>query len=485
MLIAVALLLAGMVPGKPEELKKIEQPFALLAPAPTVLSWQSFDVPGSGAGSIAVALEGGPVAAEARIDVFIWEQKSWVWSSTSGFSGDFRLAPLGSTRGVLVRSSRSPLYYWGEVEPGAWSAVRLRRYKTVRVDELVRGAVTLFISGEAEPRTLLAGVRSFALVPPVPAIACQTGSDSRCIELGAMSTSLGFADAPLGDARILRSQPQTDDQFRVLTKGHVAIRPKSVDSTILRANEWLAVLLRDSAVQWPDVVCDRSGAELALQRMEGATLPPLPAFTEVPTVRERGVVIRPWVGSNKQPLSDPAAMLVVFPDRASSVPLLTAPPETNGTFVLRELAPGATYFIQLLSSVTTSDRVEIVPMVGAPFDVVFPGGPMISGHVVRSSGGTAPDPVLLQAGAKMMMQEALKVDVLEKFRFTKADEDGKFTIVLASPGPYTLRAQWGSASAERDFEITKETRNLDLGDIVLKEGASLQGSVGQCTNGEA
>ncbi len=74
--------------------------------------------------------------------------------------------------------------------------------------------------------------------------------------------------------------------------------------------------------------------------------------------------------------------------------------------------------------------------------------------------------------------------MLDAVRFTTARENGDFKMTLSAPGRYRLLARWGSASKEREFEIARDSKIIDLGDIVLESGSTLRGSMPPCANGE-
>ncbi|HSY51729.1 MAG TPA: hypothetical protein VLC46_23200 [Thermoanaerobaculia bacterium] len=169
----------------------------------------------------------------------------------------------------------------------------------------------------------------------------------------------------------------------------------------------------------------------------------------------------------------------------SEVPLVTSSPEHDGHFHLSTLAPG-TYVLKLLSSAATTERLTVSAMVDVPLDVVFPSGPIVRGRIVRASGGSPTDPVTIEIGIDEPVQQALKSgDLMDTMRFATPDENGNFRVVIAIAGRYRLRGRWGSATAERVFEIGPSTTDLDLGDISLKAGATLLGEVPGCHGGQS
>jgi hypothetical protein len=189
------------------------------------------------------------------------------------------------------------------------------------------------------------------------------------------------------------------------------------------------------------------------------------------------------------PLSDPAALLLVFLSQdatlASELPIATSPREPDGSFHLATLASG-TYVLKLLSSLTTMEPVTVSAMAGTPVDVVFGSGPTVSGRIVRAAGGAPTDPVTIEISGDENFQQALKSgDPLDRMRIVTPNENGNFRVVVALAGHYRLRARWGAVTAERKFDIEASTTELDLGDITLKSGLALLGEVAGCHAGQA
>src|SRR5258708_4947279 len=95
------------------------------------------------------------------------------------------------------------------------------------------------------------------------------------------------------------------------------------------------------------------------------------------------------------------------------------------------------------------------------------------------------DPLSVSIALETTVQEALKGDVVDQIRFATTDDAGRFTVVVASAGKYRVFARWGSASVDREFELTESGPNVELGDLVLRSGATLRGSVAGCPGGQA
>ena len=83
-----------------------------------------------------------------------------------------------------------------------------------------------------------------------------------------------------------------------------------------------------------------------------------------------------------------------------------------------------------------------------------------------------------------MAGSILHTSGVDKIRVTSADETGNFSSTLSIPGKYRLRARWGTATGERDFEIDELMSDVQLGDIVLSRGSTLRGFLSNCSGGE-
>jgi hypothetical protein len=487
----IALLLtlaASLVPPPTADLGTTSEPIEVSAPRSIVAGWDSFaTLPPPAKGTIAIRTADAVPPGAGRIDILRREGKRWSWLATSQYAPDLALPPADFDRGVLLRFDGSPTYFWNEVPASVAGLIVLRRLKNLSVEATPPGAMlVLYIPSERAPRTLAAG--PFRLVPVETTLACvASGNDSRCAEVGASITRVSLPLSAGDDVRVLRIEPQAEDAFNVLARGNVAMRPKKVGGMVAQAFPWVAIALHEKGLSWNDVLVDRSGRELALQRLHGSLLPSLPAFGDIASRRERGLVIRPFVGERRDVLVDPSALLLVFPgqgsDLASAVPLVTAAPSAGGAFVLPTLGTG-TYALKLVSSDTSAERTTVSAMVGVPLDVVFPSGPTVRGRVARASGGSSTDQIAIELLVDAPFMEAIKSgDLMDRMRVTTADGNGNFHMVIAIPGRYRIRARWGSSTAERAFEIESSTRDLDLGDILLKPGTTLHGELPVCHDG--
>lgn len=472
---------------------RIEHPFRVEAPPQVVSRWESFE-----------ELQPGPVGAPVRIlapvevqknpgrvDVLRRQGKSWIWSSAYVYVPTLSLSSTDFDRGVLLRFESSPFFLWGEIPAYSTQAVTLTALKRLTI----RGAdpaarLVLYSSAEAKPRTAAAFENAFEFVPVAPALVCAVSTTaSQCVEAAERDTEIVLA-ARSGDmVRVLRVRAQAEDRLDVLTPGQTAVRPKRVATTLGHASPWVSIAIEDARISWDRVVIDRSGAEFAQERLEGSSLLPPPEFSEINSNEDHGVLVHPWVGSRIHPLSDPSALLLVFPNPdsavSSRVPLIMASPDPMGDFNLPGLGSGD-YVLKLLSSVALSRPVRISAVSGVPLDVVFPSGPVVSGRIVRGSGGTPTDPVIVEVTLATTFQNALQAgDIIDKIHVAEADDNGNFKIVLGASGQYRLRARWGVAIGERDFSIDKALSDVSVGEIVLVRGATLRGYISHCAAGEA
>ncbi len=474
-------------------LERISEPFEIWAPPEVRRGWDSFGGLESppAAGTVDVRAPRDQSGHAGRIDILEKHAKRWIWSSTIVFTSDFRLPTSDRTRGVLLRFDHTGFYFWSEIAANSSATIVLEKFRNLVIREADSTSIrVLYVASEELPRTLLRGESEFRFVPCQRALACTvTLGESRCKEIGEGDLSVAMNVGVERNARVLRVESQHSDQFSALTKGNAVIRPKTVAITITRASPWIAVCPQDATIGWDSLVLDRSGKEFALERIEGAFLSRPPGFATLQSRRERGVHIRPWIGPNKEVLKDAASVLLVFPPSDSSVsaqiPLTTSSPDSGGQFFLPTLGAG-TYRLKLLSSVATGEPISVTAEPGPPLDVVFPTGPTVSGHVAKISGGTAGDPVIVEINADATLQEALQAsDLLDRMRYAIGDDDGNFSIVLSLPGKYRIRARWGTAAAERTFEMGKAMADVKLGEIVVRGGADLRGTIVGCQDGEA
>jgi hypothetical protein len=312
------------------------------------------------------------------------------------------------------------------------------------------------------------------------------GSAGTCTLLPANATTIVFPTIAL-PTRVLHVPPEFEPRFVAKAAGRFAIQPKAVNMTVQRVPRWVALWLPNSDHQWSDIVVDITG-EFAATRVEGASLPDPPGFFEVHPAIQHGVTVRAHSGEIGRQIEDTSAVLMVFPAGASEVsqevPLMTASPDRSGRFSLPQLGEGEYQFKLLSTSATAEPKVASV-MPGTTLDLVFNTGPAVTGRISLSSGGTSADPVMIEIAPAMPIAEALHDRALgDKMRMTRADQDGRFRVVLGGPGKYHLRARWGSASAEREFELGKDAGDVDVGDIPLQSGSSLHGVLSQCMGGE-
>jgi hypothetical protein len=486
----MSFLLTLLMLGETADIQYTDEPFVIAAPRTVVERWTQFGgFPASTTESIPIKCsEVRGVRQEAgRADILRRDGKRWMWLATLNYGPELTIPKADFDRGILVRFDRSSTYFWSEVPAHTSTPVDVKPFRNVAIDAPPGATLTLYVPSEERPRTLVDG--PFRLVPAATILACATSAnESRCTEVGAASGRVALSFDHGDDARIVRVVPQADDTFSIIAKGNVVIRPKSVGRAIAHVPPWVAVGLQ-KGVAWNNVLIDRAGRELAIERLMGSSLAPPPAFTDVPSRRERGLVIRPSVGSQRMPLSDPAALLLVFLSQdetlASEIPLVTSQRERDGSFHLPTLASG-TYVLKLLSSLTTMEPVTVSAMAGTPLDVVFRSGPTVTGRIVRAAGGAPTDPGTIEISGDENIQQAVKSgDLMDRMRVATPDENGTFRVVVAIAGHYRLRARWGAATAERTFEIGASTKDLDLGDIALKSGAALLGDVPGCRAGQA
>ena len=347
-------------------------------------------------------------------------------------------------------------------------------------------SLLLYLSSENTARTTTDPVMRF--VPREPALACaSTASDSHCAVVPAESTSVAFDDVIGKATRVLRVEPQHDDQYDVLTEGRVRVVAKVVPSRVAQAGPWVAITLPDQRFGWDRVVVQRTGARFATERFAPGTLPPIPAFTVIASRPDRGVLVRAFAGKDKRPIADPSSRLAVFPHAdggASTIPMAFIGPDADGHFPLPALGAGD-YSLKLVSSDVTGELVRVSAMPGVTLDVVFPTGPTVTGRLIRTGGGNATDAAMVEVAAAITFMEALRAgDITDQIRATVADEQGQFRVVMAAPGKYRVSARWGVATAEREFEITRKMSDVDLGDIALRTGSTLRGTLQGCVDGK-
>ena len=479
MIAALLLAAAVMVP--------IDEPIALVAPPAVAKEWDSFDrLPVSEIGVRTVTIDGVVPPGPGRIDVLRRESQRWVWESRLTYERDVRLAAADYDRGVLLRFPGMSSYFWAEARARSSAPVALRSFKNVAFTGAAEDAsLLLYLSSEDMPRTAAGSTTRF--VPLEPALACASsasGSDCAVVSVGA--SSVAFEDVTGKATRVLRVEPQHDDRYEVLTEGRVRVVARIVPARVAQAGPWVAITLSDARFGWERAVVQRTGAQFATERLAPGTLPPVPAFTAIASRLDRGVVVRAFAGREKRPVADPASRLAVFPHAdgvASSIPMAFIAPDVDGHFHLAALGAGD-YSLKLVSSDVTGELVRVSAMPGVTLDVVFPTGPAVTGRLIRTAGGNATDAATVEVAAAITFMEALQAgDITDQIRATVADDQGQFRVVMPVPGKYRVSARWGVASAEREFEITTKMSDVDLGEIVLRTGSTLRGTLQGCVDG--
>jgi hypothetical protein len=489
----IPLILALLLPPQATEhpLRSVTEPFEVFAPDEIVGTWNSFEaLPSPRLDPAGIPIEATSSGSGARVDVMERQGRRWIWRSTYQYQRGLTIPPADVEQGVLMRTRGSSLYLWKEVKANALDSVQLSPFRNVSIEGAPPEATAvLYVPSESSPRSSPAN-GLFRFVPDESVLVCATTSfGSRCKAAGPADTRVLLPLTSGGDARVFRVEPQPEDLFTVLAKGTLPVSPKPVGASVVKVLTWVSVALQSETISWSNVVMDRSGRELALERVAGALLAPPPAFAQLASRHERGLVIRPFTGDPREAMSDAEAFLMVFPadggELAMAVPLATALPGVDGSFHLPTLASG-NYGLKLLSSRAGSERIVVSMTAGVPLDVTFPSGPMVRGRIVRATGGTPTEPVTISISADAPALEAMKAsDFIDRLRATTADSDGNFHVVLGLPGRYLLRARWGAATAERTFVMDASSSERDLGDITLGVGVTLHGELYPCRDGEA
>ncbi|MDP9192357.1 MAG: hypothetical protein M3P06_11720 [Acidobacteriota bacterium] len=456
---------------------EIHEPVSLIASDVIARGWLSFaGLPPTVDGPLTtLAFESEPPAERARADVLVRRSGRWHVISSAMLTSDRRVAvPRDERAALLVRFERTPaIYAWADAERMD-DRVVLKLARNVRVEPIPEGAVeAILFASEAIPLT-----RDDEVLRAVPLVgglfcvgeACALGSSS------ADAITLRAKD----NTRVLRTAGDANE-VQVLVPGRLELLPIAVATSIVRSGAWSAVAL-PAGVAWDDVVVDIF-SDGAKQRLNGAGLLPLPLWTDVHVVAEKGVVVRPLIGPEKLAHGDAAAMLYVFPAEAGDglkIPLATAKLE-DGAFKLPEIGLGR-YRLKLFSPEATGEPVTASLTPGVPADVVFARGPVIRGRVVRRGGGSPDDSISIEIIRQTVVADASAI--ADWMRNADAELDGSFRIMLTASGPYRLRARWGTAQGEVDFEVKDLKKDVDLGEISLAAGASLRGTLPGCTDGE-
>jgi hypothetical protein len=426
-----------------------------------------------------------------RLDFFEGISPNWRPSQAYSFpDGDeVSFEPTEHRRAVLVRFEHSSLFYWVELPPRPVARVKLVPLKTVSVAGVGDGEVlSIYRDDGTVPEQARVAGALVAMFPAVDALVCASQDRANCVALTAGATLLSFSAEESSLPRVLMLNGGGDTEIVVKTTDRLGINPKVLPAKIVTVGAWVAVSPIEMHWTWPDVVVDVSGQNAAVTRVEGSSLVKVPGFSEVSLNPERGLVVRPYVGDDRHPLLDSSSLLLAFPVNVSAIsgriPIGSARLDSAGMFQLPMLAAGD-YVFKLVSTEATGEMKTESATHGVPLDVVFNAGLTVSGRVQLTSGGSPSDRVNVEVDPDVTAAAALGDPALmEKIRMTKADEDGRFRIVLGKPGKYHLRARWGAAVAERRFELTEEVSPLDLGELQLQAGAALHGLLPGCTNGE-
>ena len=462
----------------------ISEPVPLEAPADVAKKWLSFDelTPAFTSPSSMIAFDVAPPSnARARVDVLVRRSGRWEVMSSSSFppSGSGQVGvPRNERVAILLRFERRPnVYAWAEMER-AGDRIVLTLFRTLRLEPpLGRVADAMLFAKDPIPLRYAEG--SLRAVPFVSGVLCVAAERASCTLISA-STEVAMLDVG-GDSRVFRLE-DSSPQFQILTTGRFQLRPRTITATAIAYQNWTALSL-PAGVSWETVVVDVSTTG-AKQRIRGSELLPLPSWHDVRVTQERGVVVRALVGPEKLPHGPGDAKLYLFLADAAeplSIPFATAKLDEQGMFRVPEIGAG-TYALKLFSPEATSEPVVANLSVGVPTDVVFALGPVVRGRVVRQVGGSPDDPVVIELVRQTPVTDTSAVG--DWLRTANADADGSFRVTLTATGPYRLRARWGAARGETDFEVNDARKDVDLGDINLEPGVVLRGTLPACANGE-
>lgn len=461
-------------------------PFDIRMPDAAAARWNVFaglSRPPTGAVRVRGARQ---VVSPARIDLLRRATGHWVWQSAWEWSPDFTIPTPAATTGILLRQEGAAWYGWAEIPAGAAQDIELRMVKNVAVRGASRDdALLLFVQSEREPR-LARGSTTFRFVPLELALLCASAvAGDRCVAVAPEARDASLEGTVRGNVRVVLAEGEAGE-IAVLSAGTSPLRPRKAAVTATAVGLWVSLTSQDDRFRWPDVVLDRTSPAYALERIDGGLLPPLPSYARIPARAEKGVIVQPRIGSDRRRLTDRTATLVVFPEGASasaSIPLATSSLGADGTFAFPALGSG-NYEWRLLSSEAAGEATRVAVVSGTPAELAFPEGPTVTGRVVRIAGGGTLEPPAVKAVLQRALADARGTELLDSVRFTTADENGMFRMTLTIPGRYRLQARWGSASKEREFEITRDPKTIDLGDIVLENGSTLRGVMPPCADAE-
>lgn len=461
-----------------ENTVEIGEPVRVIATEVVARGWMSFDVLSSIDGPLTkLAFDRDPPTGRARADVLVRRSGRWNVISSASLVSDLAVAvPRDERAAVLVRFEQTPgIYAWVDAER-IGDRVVLHLMRNVRIEPLPDGeADAELFASEAIPLT-----REGAVLRGVP-----MSNGLLCVG-DACATISSSADVimlrPNDHTRVVRAEGGAYE-LRVFAPGTSPLRAVTVAATVVRSGAWSAVTLPEG-VAWSGVVLDIA-SDGAIQRVTGPSLLPLPSSTDVRVTAEKGVVVRPLIGPEKTRHGDAEASLYVFPadtsEESSKITIAAAKLE-NGVFSLPEIGFGR-YVLKLFSPEATGEPVTVSLTPGVPADVLFARGPVIRGRVVRRAGGSPDDPIVVEIVRQTPVADQLSA-VADWMRNANADVDGSFRIMLTVPGPYRLRARWGTAQGEIDFDVKDLKKDVNLGEISLDAGAVLRGTLPGCIDGE-
>jgi hypothetical protein len=477
--VAAAWLAAAVLTGAPT-------PFDIRMPDAVAARWNVFTgLPKPPGGALRVRIAPS-IASPARVDLLQRESGRWVWQAAWEWSPGFAIPAPPAGSAVLLRQKGAAWYGWGEIPDGRTQAVELRMLKSLDVRGISRDeSLLLFLQSESEPRSSK-GAAAFHFVPLEPALLCITAAvGDRCVAVAPEARAASLDDAARGDVRVVFAEHEVGE-IAVLTAGTSPLRPRRAAMTVTASGSWVALRPKDDGFRWAGAVLDRTSPRVALERIDGAALPPLPSFATIPSRAEKGVIIQPRVGEDRRRLMDGTATLLVFADGEAApapIPLAVAPLSEDDTFAFPLLGSGS-YQWRLLSSEAAGAPIRASVVSGTPAELLFPEGPAVIGRVVRVAGGGTIEPPSIKAVLQRAVAGTRATELLDAVRFTTARENGEFRMTLSLPGKYRLLARWGSASKEREFEIARDSKIIDLGDIILENGSTLRGSIPPCAGGE-
>ncbi len=436
-----------------------------------------------------------PPSVRTRVDLFVKKDGEWNWLLSRMYSPlrALPVVPKGQRVGVLVRSSDHPGYAWGETwidDHAASQRVAMEWLRSLDVHLPAAGSVTLFLEGSPQPRSAANREQTahFQFVPFSRAFTCfSNGLTSSCVDVPQNATEVRIA-LPLSQRFVSIFQTDRSLNATAKTSSLSALRAKSLVVTTIAVNGWLAATI-DDPPPLNDFVVDLEGDQCAITRFVGGTLPPPPDYRIVAACEHAGVVVRTLLrGLNMTP--EEQAEIGVFQEGSpieARVPLAVARRGPDGDFHLPAIGSGR-YRLKLFSAMSTGQVITATLDTSQATLVTFDVGPVVSGHVTLQAGGTTDKRAVIEVVRSANVPSADQIakmgeDVADWMRLANAEEDGHFSVVITVPGPYHLRARWGSGIGTRDFTMPKPARDIDLGDIALSRAATLRGMVPDCENG--